>query len=197
MRSHCAGDGEQADIQLYFNPVTCTTAPRGKRPLINPDPFAGFIASFQPCRPTSRGRIDIVSPQATDAPAIAPNSLSTDQDIETVLAGARIIQSLMRARTMQPLIDRVMLPDILNLDDAAIIDDFRRRCGTVFHPVATCTMGQTEASSVVDLHLRVHGFERLRVVDASAFPNITSGNTNAPTIMLAHRAAGLILENRF
>lgn len=193
VRSHRAADGEQADIQLYFNPVTYTTAPQGKRPLINPDPFAGFVASFQPCRPTSRGRIDIVSPQATDAPAITPHSLSTDQDIETVLAGAKIIQNLMRARAMQPLIDRVMPPDILGLDDAAIIDDFRRRCGTVFHPVATCAMGPAEANSVVDSHLRVHGFDGLRVVDASAFPNITSGNTNAPTIMLAHRAAGLIL----
>ena len=79
------------------------------------------------------------------------------------------------------------------LSDQAIIDDFRERSGTVFHPCGTCRMGPDAAHAVVDPSLRVHGIDRLRVADASVFPNITSANLNAPTIMLAHKAAQLIL----
>jgi choline dehydrogenase len=86
-----------------------------------------------------------------------------------------------------------MYQDLREMDDAAILDDFRKRCGTVFHPVGTCRMGSDPAQSVVDPQLRVHGITGLRVVDASVFPNVTSGNTNAPTMMLAWRAADLIL----
>lgn len=86
-----------------------------------------------------------------------------------------------------------MYQDLREMDDDAILDDFRKRCGTVFHPVGTCRMGSDPAHSVVDSNLRVHGITGLRVVDASVFPNVTSGNTNAPTMMLAWRAADLIL----
>jgi choline dehydrogenase len=86
-----------------------------------------------------------------------------------------------------------MYQDLRTMDDATILDDFRKRCGTVFHPVGTCRMGRDPAQSVVDPQLRVHGVTGLRVVDASVFPNVTSGNTNAPTMMLAWRAADLIL----
>jgi len=96
---------------------------------------------------------------------------------------------------MSKLIDSVLGPDIRQMKDDDILQDFRERCGTVFHPVGTCRMGSDPASSVVDSNLKVHGFSGLRVVDASVFPNITSGNTNAPTIMTAYRAADLILES--
>jgi choline dehydrogenase len=76
-----------------------------------------------------------------------------------------------------------------------ILADFRERCGTVFHPIGTCRMGGDPATSVVCPRLKLHGMVGLRVVDASVFPNITSANTNAPTMMLAHRAADLILED--
>ncbi len=76
-----------------------------------------------------------------------------------------------------------------------ILADFRERCGTVFHPIGTCRMGGDPATSVVCPRLKLHGMAGLRVVDASVFPNITSANTNAPTMMLAHRAADLILED--
>jgi choline dehydrogenase len=80
------------------------------------------------------------------------------------------------------------------LSDADLVADFRARAATVYHPVGTCRMGSSRTDSVVDAALRVHGVERLRVVDASVFPTVTSANTNAPTMMVAQKAADLILN---
>lgn len=187
---------KRPDQQIYLNPVTYTTSPEGARPIINPDPFPGFILSFQPCRPTSRGRIDISSPDPTAAPRIMPAYLSTQHDLDDVVAGGRLIQRMARTRAMRAFTREAMAPDIVPMDDDAILADFRQRCGTVFHPVATCRMGADERSAVTDSHLRVFGIRGLRIADASSFPSITSGNTNAPVIMLAHRAARLILKDR-
>lgn len=184
---------ERPDQQLYLNPVTYTTAPSDKRPIINPDPFPGYILSFQPTRPTSRGTIEIVSPHVEDAPKIVPNYLSTAKDLDDVIAGGRLIQRMAGTAAMRRFTKEAMAPDILTLDDDGILDDFRKRCGSVFHPVSTCRMARDATTGVTDCDLRVFGITGLRVADASAFPNITSGNTNAPTIMLAHRAADLIL----
>jgi len=185
---------QHADQQLYFNPVTYSMAPAGKRPLMNPDPFAGFILSFQPCRPRSRGRIDIASPDPEAAPAIRPNYLSADGDLADVVAGGRLLQRLLATRAMQGLIAQPIAPDLAPMDAQQIVDDFRARAGTVFHPVGTCAMGADPRHAVVDSQLRVHGLEGLRVVDASVFPNITSGNTHAPTVMVAQKAADLLLS---
>lgn len=186
---------DRPDQQLYLNPVTYTTAPADKRPIINPDPFPGFILSFQPARPTSRGTIEIASLNPQDAPRIAPNYLSTAKDIEDVVAGGRLIQRLARTSAIRRFAKEAIPPDILTLDDDGLLDDFRKRCGSVFHPVSTCRMARDETEGVTDGELRVFGIDGLRVVDASSFPCITSGNTNAPTIMLAHRAAELILRS--
>ncbi|MFW2586919.1 GMC family oxidoreductase [Sagittula sp. SSi028] len=188
-------DMAQPDQQLYFNPVTYTTTPKGRRTVIQPDPFAGFIIGFQPARPTSRGRVDISSPDPEAAPLIRPNSLDTPTDRQQVIDGGRLCQRIMRTQAMGALVKNAMDVDIRDLDDAEILEDFRARCGTVFHPIGTCRMGADAESSVVDPRLRVHGVAALRVVDASVFPNLTSGNTNAPTMMLAYRAADLILED--
>jgi choline dehydrogenase len=184
------------DLQLYFTPLTYTTTQTpGKRQIVNPDPWPGFLISFQPARPTSRGRIDIRSPDALTAPAIRPNYLSTQKDLDDVLGGGRLLQAMVRTAALKRLIRKPQDPDIESLDDAGLIEDFRARCGTVYHPVSTCMMGRDGESAVLDSRLRVFGVERLRVVDASAFPSLTSGNTNAPTLMLAHRAAELILQD--
>jgi len=182
------------DQQLYFNPVTYTTTKSDKRNVINPDPFAGFILGMQPCRPSSRGRIDISDRATQSAPRIQPNSLSTAEDEASVVAGGRLCARIMSAPTMRKLVSSPMYADLQAMTDEDILDDFRNRCGSVFHPVSTCRMGQDAANSVTDPMLRVHGVKNLRVVDASAFPNVTSGNTNAPTMMLAYRAADLILQ---
>ena len=188
-------DQTHPDQQLYFNPVTYTTTPNGTRTVVQPDPFPGFIIGFQPTRPTSRGRIDISSADPTAPPRIRPNSLGTDEDLAQVMAGGRLCQRLIKTAELDRLVDSAMNPDLRQMDDARILADFRQRCGTVFHPVGTCRMGQDARDAVVCSRLKVHGVQGLRVADASVFPNLTSGNTNAPTMMLAHRAADLILED--
>ncbi len=183
------------DLQLYFTPLTyaTTNAVTGKRQVINPDPWPGFLISFQPARPSSRGRIDIRAPEISVAPAIRPNYLSTQHDLDVVVAGGRLLQAMVRTKALRHLIREAIPPDIERLDDEGLLADFRARCGTVYHPASTCRMGRDANGAVVDAQLRVFGVERLRVIDASAFPGVTSGNINAPTLMLAHKAADAIL----
>lgn len=185
-------EGTRPDVQLYFNPVTYG-AGDANRKRIEVDPFSGFILCFQPTRPTSRGRIDIASADYMRAPDIAPNYLATDEDVEDVVNGGLLIQKIVRTRAMRSLIQGPVGPDVDRMGPAEIVADFRERAATVYHPVSTCRMGPDAANSVVDSSLRVHGVERLRVVDASIFPTVTSANTNAPTLMVAQKAADMIL----
>jgi choline dehydrogenase len=184
--------GTRPDQQLYFSPVTYG-AGDASRKRIEVDPFPGFLLCFQPSRPASRGRIDIASPDYRQAPGIAPNYLAADGDVADVVWGGRLIQRIAGTAALRSLTRRAVGPDIRQMDDAAIVQDFRERAATVYHPVSTCRMGPDPADSVVDANLRVHGIERLRVVDASVFPTVTSANTNAPTLMVARRAADLIM----
>ena len=186
---------EQIDMQLYFNPVTYMMAPQGKRRIVNPDPFPGFQVSAQPTRPTSRGRIEIASPDPRSAPQIHPNYLATTKDLDDVVAGGKLVQRLMKTPSLQRLTAEPIPPDPAVLDDQGLIDDFRERATTVYHPTSTCRMSSDETEGVVGPDLKVHGVDGLRVVDASVFPNITSGNTNAPVIMVAHKAAEIILSD--
>ena len=180
------------DVQLYFNPVTYGTGD-STRTRIEVDAFAGFYLCFQPTRPTSVGRIDIASADFRAAPLIAPNYLATEKDVSDVVHGGRLLQTIAKTRALRELILEPLAPDLLGMNDADLVADFRARAATVYHPVSTCRMGASASDSVVDSALRVHGVERLRVVDASVFPTVTSANTNAPTLMVAHKAADLIL----
>lgn len=181
------------DTQLYFNPLSYSTEYVGRRPLFRPDPYPGFILGFNPCRPSSTGRIDIASPDAAQAPRIRPNALATAQDIASVLAGARLIGRLQQTQAMRALMLDTPAVDPAGLDDDALLADFQARSGTVYHPCGTCRMAPEAADGVVDAALRVHGVQGLRVIDASVFPNITSANTHAPTVMLAYKAAELMM----
>ncbi len=181
------------DVQLYFNPVTYG-AGDAARTRIEVDAFSGFYLCFQPTRPTSVGRIDIASADFRRPPLIAPNYLSTDKDVADVAHGGRLLQAIARTRAIQSLIREPLAPDLLRMGREELIADFRARASTVYHPVGTCRMGARIGDSVVDTALRVHGMERLRVVDASVFPTVTSANTHAPTVMVAQRAADLILQ---
>jgi len=184
------------DVQLYFNPVTYQ-AGDATRTRIRLDPFSGFYLCFQPTRPTSTGRVDLASGDFRAPPAIAPDYLSTDKDLADVVHGGRLMQAIARTRAIQTLIREPLPPDLLRMSDTNLIADFRARAATVYHPVGTCRMGPSAAGRnpqgfVVDPTLRVHGMDRLRVVDASVFPTVTSANTNAPTLMVAQKAADLI-----
>jgi choline dehydrogenase len=183
------------DLQLYFNPASYTGTRERTRRLMRPDRFPGFITSFNSCRPTSRGHVAIRSPDPHTAPAIYPNYLSTEHDLRDVCAGARFLRRLAAAPPLAALIESEMLPGPEKTTDEELVADFRARAGTVFHPVGTCMMGTDPAGAVVDARLRVHGLEGLRIMDASVFPTITSGNTNAPTAMVADKGAAMLLAD--
>lgn len=180
------------DVQVYCNPASYSTRPSCK-PQIDRD--NGFLLCVQPGRPTSRGQISIQSADPAQPPRIAPNSLSTEEDKATAVRASRLLQALAAAPAIKRVTRERRAPDILDMDDAALLENFRERAGSVFHASCTCRMGKDAAGSVLDARLRVHGVAGLRVIDASAFPNVTSGNTNAPTMMLAVRGAQMVLED--
>ena len=186
---------ERPNMQLYYSPVSYTKAPQGKKPLMSPDPFPGVIMSAQPTRPTSRGHLTIKSSNPFEAPAIHPNYLSTNHDLTEMLEGLRLLRELAAAPALAEIIEAETTPGHDVETDEDMIAYIRQGAGTVFHPVSTCRMGKSGHNSVVDAKLRVHGMERLRVIDASIFPTVTSGNTNAPTIMVAEKGADLILAD--
>jgi choline dehydrogenase len=184
------------NLHIYFNPASYSTTTIGpKRRLLNPDPYPGFLMSFNTCRPASRGTIHIRSSDPLSSPAISPNSLATEADVQDVFEGARVLRRIAGARPLAEVIESEREPGAQVQSDAEVLADFRRRAGSVFHACGTCAMGADPRTSVVDQRLRVRGVSGLRVVDAAIFPNISSGNTNAPTLMVAEKAADLILED--
>lgn len=188
-------DAARLDTQLYINPITYRVTEPHKRRLTKPDKAPGFIMSFNACRPYSTGSVRLVAADASVAPAILGNYLDDQRDIVDVVRMARFIGRMQSTPAVQRLLAAPPETDLLAMSDDAIIADFRQRSGTVFHPCGTCRMGPDPRQSVVDPNLRVYGVDGLRVADASVFPNITSANTNAPTIMVAHKAADLILNS--
>ena len=188
-------DSPRPDIQLYFSPLTYEKTPPGVRPLMHPDPFPGFTTSVSPCRPTSRGHLEIRSANPREAPSIHPNYLSTNHDVEELLAGVRFLRRLAATPALSAIIEREMKPGPAIENDEDFVADIRARAYSVFHPVSTCCMGPDPTEAVVDHRLRVHGLARLRVIDASIFPAVTSGNTNAPAIMVGEKGAAMVLED--
>jgi choline dehydrogenase len=182
------------NLHIYFNPVSYTTRSSTRRRLLNPDPYPAFQMSFNSCRPTSRGSVHARSSDPLQPPAIVPQSLSTPQDVAEIYEGARIVRQIAAAEPLAGVTAGELLPGEQHVSDAEILADFRERAGSVFHACGTCVMGSDPRRSVVDARLRVHAVGALRVVDASVFPNVTSGNTNAATIMLAEKASDLIRE---
>ncbi len=181
------------NMQLYFSPLSYMRAVPGRRALTAPDPFAGFAICAQPCRPSSRGFVELRGIDPLQAPRIVPNSLATQHDRDEMLEAALFLRTLAAAPALREIIDHEILPGPTVQTDAQVMDDVAHRASTVFHPVGTCRMGPDPRQAVVDHQLRVYGLQGLRVVDASVFPTLTSGNTNAPTIMLAEKAADMVL----
>lgn len=181
------------DVQLYFSPLTYEKAPPKTRPLMSPDPFPGFYTSISPCKPKSTGHLEIRSPDWRDHPAIHPNYLSDPDDLGLMVEAARFLRRLGAAPSFASVIETELKPGNSVATDGEFASDIRARAYSVFHPVGTCRMGPDPSSSVVDPRLRVHGIEGLRVIDASIFPTITSGNTNAPAIMVGEKGVSLVL----
>ncbi|WP_439133339.1 GMC family oxidoreductase [Pseudomaricurvus sp.] len=145
-------------------------------------------------RPTSRGHIRLRDDQAGTPPVITLNYLSTEEDRQVALAGLKMTREIMSSKALQAFSPKEWLPGDEAQSDEALLQKAGDLGTTIFHPVGTCKMG-SDAMAVVDDRLKVHGIEGLRVVDASIMPTITSGNTNAPTVMIAEKGAEFILAD--
>ncbi|WP_133667807.1 GMC oxidoreductase [Paraburkholderia sp. BL10I2N1] len=157
--------------------------------------FTGHAAAiFSPCRPTSRGSVQLTSADIHEPPRIDPNYLSTEHDRQEAVAGARLVRRLAATQALLQVTAEETRPAAAVFDEASMLQFVREQSGSVYHLCGTCAMGSDARESVVNDQLQVHGVANLRVVDASIFPNITSGNTNAPTMMVAEKAAAMILD---
>ena len=121
--------------------------------------------------------------------------MSTEHDRADIVEGARLLRTIAATAPLADIVQSEHLPGVQVQSEEAILADFAKRAGSVYHASCTCAMGRDASNSVVDARLRVHGMQNLRVIDASVFPAVTSGNTNAPTIMVAEKGAAIILED--
>jgi choline dehydrogenase len=144
--------------------------------------------------PRARGRVWLRSSDPTAKPRIITNSLSEPEDLASLLAGMRLARQIAEQPPVAEIVTREVKPGPGAVDDAELADDLRRRLMLIYHPVGTCRMSDTAEGAVVDSRLRVHGIRGLRVVDASIMPLIPGGNTHAPTVMVAEKAADLIRD---
>jgi choline dehydrogenase len=188
-------DLDRPNMQLYFQAFSTLIPREGERPLLTPDPWSGLSIGLSNCRPTSRGHIRIRSSDPTQHPVITANAFSTNNDVEEMLAAVKVLRHIAAQPAMAALVKEELRPGPQVVTDEELIHDFRARSGTVYHPSCTCRMGRDAASSVVDAGLRVHGVGGLRVIDASAFPNIIAGNTNAPAMLMGWKGAERVLAD--
>ena len=179
---------ETPDLEYHVQPLTLD---RFGEPLHS---FPAFTASVCNLRPTSRGTIRIVSPDAREPPAISPNYLATEDDRRVAIAAIRLTRRICAAQALARFAPEEFKPGPQAQSDDELAQAVGDIATTIFHPVGTCRMGADELA-VVDGRLRVRGITALRVVDASIMPTITSGNTNSPTIMIAEKAAEMILAD--
>jgi choline dehydrogenase len=185
VRTALAND-ERPDVQLHFVPAQLDEHGRNRLP------GHGFTLHACVLRPASRGIIRLRSARAQDPPRIEPRYLSEPRDLEVLLEGMRISRAIIAAAPLARYRGRELFPGE-GLETRAELEAIvRRKAETIYHPAGSCRMGD-DGSAVVDGELRVQGVQRLRVVDASIMPRLIGGNTNAPVIMIAEKAAEMIL----
>lgn len=183
------------NMQLYMQAFSTLLPKAGERPILSPDPFSGLSLGLSNCRPTARGSIHIQSPDPKKQPRIWANAYGTEEDVREMLAAVKFLRKLAATEPLASLIAEELRPGPSVQSDEDLIHDFKQRSGTVYHPSCTCRMGPDPKTSVVDPTLRVHGWEGLRVCDASVFPNLIAGNTNAPAMMVGWKGAEIILAS--
>jgi len=180
---------ERPDIQYHFQPLSSDSPGEGL------NKFSAFTASVCQLRPESRGEIRISSNNALVHPSIRANYLSTELDCQTAVESLRFTRKIMATNAMREHVKIEHLPDPAAQSDEELLEQARNIANTIYHPTSTCRMGP-DANAVVDARLRVNGVQGLRIADASVMPEIVSGNTNAPTIMIGEKAADMILADR-
>lgn len=186
---------KRPNMQLYMQAFSTLIPRAGERPILTPDPYSGMSLGLSNCRPTSKGEIMIKSSDPFEHPRITANVYSTDHDVKEMLEAVKFLRKIAAQTPLSDLIAEELRPGPKVTTDDAMIEDFRMRSGTVYHPSCTCRMGPDEKTSVVSPQLKVHGVEGLRVIDASAFPSILSGNLNAAAMMIGWKGAELILAD--
>jgi choline dehydrogenase len=179
---------DRPDLQLLFGPAYYVG--HGLRP--RKEHAFGFGPTL--IAPESRGSITLRSSDPLASPAIRANYLSTERDMLVMLEGVRLARKLAHTKAFEPYRGTALHPRPGVIQDEDIIEFIRDEAETLYHPVGTCKMG-ADPLAVVDPRLRVRGIERLRVVDASVMPRIIAGNTNAPTIMIAEKAAEMVRQD--
>lgn len=183
-------DVDRPDIQFHMQPLSADKPGEGAHP------FSAFTSSVCQLRPFSRGSIEIKSADPLQYPAIYPNYLSDERDHPVVIGGIKVARRIADAPSLKPHIVSEFVPGAQFQTDDELLDAARRFSQSIYHPAGTCKMGQ-DPMAVVDERLKVHGLTGLRVIDASIMPELVSGNTNAPTIMIAEKGADMILaDNR-
>ena len=183
-------DLETPDIQFHVQPLSAENPGKGA------DKFSAFTMSVCQLRPESRGEIRLRSADPRDYPSIIPNYLSTKTDCDTAVAGVNIARTIARHAPLTSKISQEYRPneDLPMGDYDATLEWVRHNTASIYHPTGTCKMGQG-LDAVVDARLRVHGIQGLRVADCSIMPEIVSGNTNAPAIMIGEKCSDMILED--
>ncbi|MEO8058518.1 MAG: GMC family oxidoreductase N-terminal domain-containing protein [Burkholderiales bacterium] len=177
-----------ADLQFHVLPTLVGDVDRA--------PLPGHGISINPCflNPVSRGTVRLRSADPMAPILFDAGYLQAQEDVDTLVRGLKLARRILRAPSLAKLVSEELAPSSkVEIDDSELATYVRSRAKTVYHPAGTCRMG-TDAMAVVDPQLRVHGVQRLRVCDASVMPRIVSGNTNAPTIMLAERCADFMLS---
>jgi len=178
------------DIQFHIQPFSADSPAEGAHK------FSAFTTSVLQLRPESAGHLELASSDIRDYPKIHPNYLSTKLDCDTIVEGIRIACNIARQEPLKSIITESHSPnnDLDNDDYDALLNWARDTSTTIYHPTGTCKMGN-DPMAVVDERLRVHGIEGLRVADCSIMPIITSGNTNAPAIMIGEKCSAMMLED--
>ena len=176
---------DRPDLQIHIAPATVV---RGGQSTI---PGFGFTVNSTFLRPRSRGAVTLRSADPADEPLIDPNYMADPYDKAMAIRSVRIIREVLKEPAIAPLIERERLPGDGAVSDEQIMAYVRQYACCDYHPVGTCKMG-SDPLAVVDAELKVHGIERLRVVDSSVMPVLVSGNTNAPTIMIGEKGADMI-----
>jgi choline dehydrogenase len=184
-------DYATANLEFHFQPLSLDKWGEGLHP------FGAFTASVANLRPTSRGSVHLASPDPSAPPAIAPNYLSTEEDRRVAVDALRLARRIVAQPPLAKYKPEEHRPGAHLVSDGELIQAAGEIGTTIFHPVGTAKMGiDSDPTAVLDERLRVRGIERLRVIDASAMPRITSGNTNSPVVMIAEKGAAMILEDR-